>query len=98
MMVIESVGIEPCIMPKEDPTWRFALAANPESEGWLITLRTADGAVGVGYASSTAHMGAGHQALGGAIHELADVVKGHDPFNIEELYAAMDHAMRGNSQ
>ena len=44
-------------MPKEDPTWRFALGARAESVGLLVEIEDADGVVGLGYASEVPHLG-----------------------------------------
>ncbi len=97
-MTIQTIELEPCIMPKEDPTWRFALAANPLSEGWLVHVVTDDGRRGSGYASSVAHMGAGHAGLHGTLQDLGRAIVGMDPFDIAAIHAAMDHRVRGNYQ
>lgn len=44
-------------MPKEDPTWRFALGARAESVGILLEIEDADGLIGIGYASEVPHLG-----------------------------------------
>jgi L-alanine-DL-glutamate epimerase-like enolase superfamily enzyme len=44
-------------MPKDDPTWRFALGARAESVGILVEMEDADGIVGLGYASEVPHLG-----------------------------------------
>ena len=40
-MVIRDFDITPCTMRKEDPTWRFALAANPVCDGQVLRIATA---------------------------------------------------------
>jgi L-Ala-D/L-Glu epimerase len=97
-MKIARVDVEACRMPKQDPTWRFALAAKPVSEGWLVHLITDDGRQGSGYASSVAHMGASHAGLGGTLGDLGQAILGMDPFDIAAIHAALDHRLRGNHQ
>ena len=57
-MLIREFDIEPCVMRKEDPAWRFALAASPISDGHVVRIATDEGVEGFGYASATPHMGA----------------------------------------
>ncbi|MBU6424292.1 MAG: hypothetical protein KGQ88_09680, partial [Chloroflexi bacterium] len=45
-------------MPKEDPTWRFALGASPQSDGFLVRLVTDEGHEGIGYTTAVPHLGA----------------------------------------
>ncbi|MEU4481120.1 enolase C-terminal domain-like protein [Micromonospora sp. NPDC023966] len=45
------------VMPKDDPTWRFALGARAESVGILLEMQDADGQIGLGYASEVPHLG-----------------------------------------
>ena len=40
-MKIERIAITPCVMRKDDPAWRFALAARPVTEGLVVAI-TAD--------------------------------------------------------
>jgi hypothetical protein len=54
-MEIIAFDLEPVVLPKDDPTWKFALGANPATEGVVVRLAT-DSAEGYGYASATAHM------------------------------------------
>ena len=30
-MIVREFDIQPCVMPKQDPTWRFALGASPQT-------------------------------------------------------------------
>ena len=95
---IVSLALLPCIMPKEDPTWRFALGASPTTEGWIVRLRTEDGAEGFGYASATPHMGAINSALKGQIEYLSESVVGKDCHAVEDILSRLDAAMRGAPQ
>lgn len=54
---ITDVRVRHVVMPKEDPTWRFALGARADSVGVLLELEDADGVVGLGYASEVPHLG-----------------------------------------
>lgn len=95
---IEAFSLFPCIMPKEDPKWRFALGASPTTEGWIVCLRTEDGVEGFGYASATAHMGAINPALKGQLEYLRDSVVGKDCAATEAILQKLDQAMRGAPQ
>ena len=52
-MEITNIKIEPCILEKDDPTWRFALGASPVSEGLIVSIETDKNLTGFGYASAT---------------------------------------------
>ncbi|MFD7443667.1 mandelate racemase/muconate lactonizing enzyme family protein [Streptomyces sp. NPDC059909] len=54
---IRDVRVRRVVMPKDDPTWRFALGARAESVGILLEMEDADGLVGLGYASEVPHLG-----------------------------------------
>ena len=56
-MIIRDFDLQPCTMRKQDPAWRFALAASPVTEGHVLRIATQDGIEGFGYASATPHMG-----------------------------------------
>ena len=59
-MKIHRVEIIPCVMPKEDKNWRFALAATSETGGWIVRITSDNGQEGYGYASAVPHLGAGY--------------------------------------
>jgi L-Ala-D/L-Glu epimerase len=54
---ITDVRFRRSVMPKDDPTWRFALGARAESVGILLEIEDADGVLGLGYASEVPHLG-----------------------------------------
>ena len=95
---IEAFDLFPCIMPKEDPKWRFALGASPTTEGWTLRLRSQDGVEGFGYASATPHMGAIYSALKAQLDYLATSVIGAESNNVEDILQKLDAAMRGAPQ
>ena len=97
-MKITQFEIRDSVMRKEDPTWRFALGANPVTSGKFVRLGTEDGFEGFGYASATAHMGAISPALEAQLEFLKDSVVGRQCEDIEAILADLDHAMRGAPQ
>lgn len=74
-MRIAAIQIVPVVMPKEDPTWRFALGANPESDGFLVLIRTDDGLEGVGYTTAVPHLGAPKEVVGRDLAELSRLLQ-----------------------
>jgi L-alanine-DL-glutamate epimerase-like enolase superfamily enzyme len=98
MARIVAVEIMSCVMPKEDPKWAFALAANPLSEGWIVGLRTEDGTTGYGYASSTPHMGATYDGLKTMLETFKPLLEKRDPFDLEPILMALDRKVRGSFQ
>jgi L-alanine-DL-glutamate epimerase-like enolase superfamily enzyme len=54
---LTDIRVTRVVMPKDDPTWRFALGAYPASTGILVEMEDADGVVGIGYASEVPHLG-----------------------------------------
>ena len=85
-------------MRKEDPSWRFALAASPTTEGWIVTLESDSGTFGYGYASATAHMGASMEGLKGTLERLQPILLDQDPLNMSAIRKAMDRSLLGNNQ
>jgi L-alanine-DL-glutamate epimerase-like enolase superfamily enzyme len=97
-MIIRELDIEPCTMRKEDPAWRFALAASPISDGHVIRIATDDGHEGFGYASATAHMGAIAGTLKAELELYRPLLLGRDAREIEAILVALDRAIRGAPQ
>jgi L-Ala-D/L-Glu epimerase len=97
-MRIMRVDLEPIVMRKEDPKWRFALGANPLTEGVVVTLAADTGARGYGYASATPHMGATRESLIVALERFKPILLGRDPFAIEETLMLLDRDLDGNNQ
>lgn len=54
---IAGVRVHEIVLRKSDPTWRFALGANPANPGLLLELRTGDGLTGIGSAGEIRHLG-----------------------------------------
>ncbi len=84
-MRITSIVVQPVVMPKEDPTWRFALAAYPESDGFLVTVHTDEGLEGIGFTTPVPHLGATYDRVLAELRALAARLEGHDPTNLAAL-------------
>ncbi len=84
-MRLVNVEIQPITMPKLDPAWRFALAASPESDGFLVTVRADDGALGIGYTSATPHLGATAGAVLADLRTLGRGLAGREIANAAVL-------------
>ncbi len=97
-MIVTRAELAPCTMRKEDPKWRFALGANPVTEGVIVTLIADNGAEGYGYASATPHMGATRESLMAALTRFQPLVKGRDSFLVEEILQALDRDLAGHNQ
>lgn len=75
---IADVSIDAVVLPKSDPTWRFALAANPANVGLLLRLRTADGTEGIGSACEVRHIGYDLDGMRALLRAAAPVLTGAD--------------------
>ncbi len=45
-MILSAIALEPCVLRKTDPKWRFALGASPVTEGVVVTLTAENGMQG----------------------------------------------------
>src|SRR5579872_475508 len=97
-MKIVNVRVEESVLPKKDKDWKFALAANPATEGWVVSIQAEDSTVGYGYASTMNHYGAPHEAVKGALDRLGQRLIGRDSRQIASILDDLDHAMHGNNQ
>ncbi|HMI97543.1 MAG TPA: dipeptide epimerase [Micropepsaceae bacterium] len=97
-MIIARVELEPCVMRKEDPNWRFALGASPVTEGVVVTITAENGAQGFGYGSATPHMGATRETLMAALTRFVPLVTGRDCFAVEEILQLLDSNLARNNQ
>jgi L-Ala-D/L-Glu epimerase / N-acetyl-D-glutamate racemase len=97
-MIITRVELKPCIMRKEDPNWRFALGANPVTEGVVVRLIAEEGVQGFGYASATPHMGATTASLMAALERFTPLLTGRDAFRVEETLLLLDRDLAGQNQ
>ncbi|HEX3591524.1 MAG TPA: enolase C-terminal domain-like protein [Pseudonocardiaceae bacterium] len=76
---VTSASITDVVLRKTDPTWRFALAANPENPGLLLELRTEDGISGLGFACEVRHLGHELGVLRAALERTLPLLTGADP-------------------
>ena len=97
-MKITAVDVTSCLMPKDDPNWRFALGANPVTEGSVVAISCDDGTIGYGYASATAHIGASPEGIRAALDRFVPVLIGKDAFDIELILRDLDRNLAGNNQ
>jgi L-alanine-DL-glutamate epimerase-like enolase superfamily enzyme len=97
-MKIVDVRISESILPKKDKDWKFALGANPATEGWIVAIRAEDGTTGYGYASTMNHYGAPHEAVKGALDRLSKRLVGRDSREIVSILDDLDEVMMGNNQ
>src|SRR3954471_14879368 len=97
-MIIRDFEITPCTMRKEDPAWRFALAASPVTDGHVLRIATEDGHEGFGYASATPHMGSTMETLAAELKLFRPIVIGKNSRNIEAMLLELDKSLRGAPQ
>src|SRR5450631_2662029 len=96
-MIIRELDLQPCTMRKEDPAWRFALAASPVTEGHVVRIATED-FEGFGYASATPHMGSTAGTLKAELELFRPLLVGRDARGIEALLGALERSLRGAPQ
>lgn len=83
---ITSFRIEHLELPKTDPTWRFALAANPASPGFLLQLFGSNGVVGSASVGEIQHLGYRLADMKQALDDVIPrVISGKDSDAIESL-------------
>jgi len=74
-------------MPKQDPSWRFALAASPLTYGFVVAIVTESGLEGIGYTGATAHTGSGVDRVASELDELSGRLIGASAPSPEDLDA-----------
>ncbi len=97
-MIIRDLQATRSIMPKDDPTWKFALAATSQIEGLVLKITTEDGHTGYGYASAVPHMGSAMTTLSAELELFRPHLVGQDAWNHEAIMAGLDRALRGSQQ
>jgi L-alanine-DL-glutamate epimerase-like enolase superfamily enzyme len=95
---IAGVRLEPCVLRKHDPNWRFARGASPITEGVIVTLTGDDGTQGYGYASATPHMGATRETLIAALNAFNPLLAGEDSFDLTRIMQRLDRVLAGQNQ
>ena len=89
-MRIADVEIRESRIPKIDKDWKFALAAMPVQEGWVVTIRSEDGGVGYGYASSMPHIGSPHAMVRDDLERQTRDLRGRDSRLINVILDDLD--------
>lgn len=97
-MKIADARLEPCVLHKQDPNWRFARGASPTTEGVIVTLTGENGIEGYGYASASPHMGATRETLLAGLTDFLPVLKGQDSFDITRHMQVLDGMLAGHHQ
>ncbi len=97
-MKIAEVRIDASILEKHDPEWKFALAASPQSQGWVCSIIAEDGTIGYGYGSAMAHYGAPLEAVKANLDRFAKRIVGKDSRKIAGIMDELDHDVVGNNQ
>lgn len=75
---VRAASVTDVVLRKKDPTWRFALAANPENPGLLLELRAEDGRSGIGFACEVRHLGHELGVMRDALRRALPVLTGAD--------------------
>ncbi|KIL36222.1 hypothetical protein SD71_09785 [Cohnella kolymensis] len=88
-MRITSAEMTDVIMPKEDPKWKFALGARPESVGLLIELRVENGITGHGYVSEIPHIGYPITVVKAILESLLPKLLGAEIFERRPLLSSL---------
>lgn len=76
---IIQAGTTDLVMPKTDPTWRFALGARPTTQGCVVCLTAANGEQGYGFAGEIPHLGYPIESVRFSAKALAEHFLGKDP-------------------
>lgn len=96
-MRVVNVRIDATTMPKDDPEWRFALAATSETHGFVVRIETDDGPAGIGYTTAAPHVGAHEDLVARGLRRCAHHLVGRDPREVSALLADLD-ALEGVSE
>jgi L-alanine-DL-glutamate epimerase-like enolase superfamily enzyme len=97
-MKITRIEIRESRLPKIDKEWRFALAAMPVQEGWVVVIHAEDGALGYGYASSMPHVGSPHAMVKADLERLTPSLVGKDSRLINVLLDEVDQLVPQTTQ
>jgi L-alanine-DL-glutamate epimerase-like enolase superfamily enzyme len=97
-MLIKRVEITPCMMPRKDKDWLFALDTTGKTGGWIVRIIGEGGQMGYGYAQAVPHLGAGFHAVKAALDSFVPLLEGRDPFAIDARLADLDFALLDNHQ
>jgi L-alanine-DL-glutamate epimerase-like enolase superfamily enzyme len=95
-MPIVMAELRACTQRQADAEWKFARAAVPELQGWVLALTDENGVAGLGYAHAvpaiTTH-GAGAEA---ALTFLRPLLLGRDPGDLAAILDFVEATLAGN--
>ena len=98
-MIIREFDVTPCTMRKEDPTWRFALAASPVTDGHVAAHRHRRRPSRASATPRRRRTWARPRTRSQAELELfRPLLIGKDPRDIEAILVELDRALRGAPQ
>lgn len=86
-MRIVGVDVIPSVMRKEDPTWRFALAARRTTEGFVVVARTDGELTGIAYTGAAPHLGAPAERVDADLRRLGAALVGSDADDFDAVDA-----------
>jgi L-alanine-DL-glutamate epimerase-like enolase superfamily enzyme len=84
-------------MPKDDPTWTFARGNHPVVDGWLIRLAGANGKQGLGYSSTSAHLGVTKEGVKAAFEAAAPKLIGRSCFDLVAIATEVEAVAPDNA-
>jgi L-alanine-DL-glutamate epimerase-like enolase superfamily enzyme len=93
--LVASIDITACRQRQADPSWRFARGPITHIEGWIVTLRTADGVRGYGHVLATPVQAPDTGRIEPVLEEVKRLVLGRDAFEFEALYRRLEAAAAG---
>lgn len=96
-MKITAVDIQPCEQALRDPSWKFARAAVPRLEGWLLVLRDGQGHEGLGYAHAIAAISTHGEGARASLEWLRPHLMGRDPRDIGPIVDDIDARLASNA-
>ena len=78
LMKIADIRIDSSVLEKNDPEWKFALMAAPQSVGTILTIIGEDGTMGYGYGSAMPHYGATKESVEATLARFKPLLVGKD--------------------
>lgn len=97
-MKIADIRIDPSVLEKNDPEWRFALMAAPQSVGTILTIIAEDGTMGYGYGSAMPHYGATKESVDATLARFRPLLVGQDVRQIAAIMDSLDRNVLDNNQ
>src|SRR5262249_34464190 len=86
------------VLPKKDKDWKFGLAANPATEGWIVSIRSEDGTDGYAYSSTMNHYHGPHERVEAGLDRVCKRLFRRGSRGLASILDDLDRAMHGNNQ